>query len=173
MVADLEHGKMTRGRMAELYQRHYADTLRLAYLVTGERALAEDLVQEAFLRVFARFVDLRDKDAFGPYLRRTVINLANKHFRRRKTESAYLARHGRSPRDVVADPDPIGDAALRQALFGLPARQRSAIVLRFYEDLSERQTADILRCRPGTVKSLVSRGLTALRNVIEPEDVVP
>jgi RNA polymerase sigma-70 factor (sigma-E family) len=158
-------------RMAELYERYYPDALRLACLVTGNRALAEDVVHEAFLRVFARFADLRDPDAFGPYLRRTVVNLTRKHFRRRKVESAYLERLGHLPQVIASEPD-ISDAdVLEGALLRLPPRQRMALVLRFYEDLSERQTAEILRCRPGTVKSLVSRGLTSLRDAIGTDGV--
>ena len=67
------------------------------------------------------------------------------------------------------DRDVAGEQALRRALLALPLRQRTAIVLRFYEDLSERQTADVLQCRPGTVKSLVSRGMEALRSSIDSE----
>src|SRR2546430_8663604 len=80
------------GRLGELYRDHAEPALRLAYLLTGDRGLAEDLVQEAFVRVAGRFVQLRDPDAFGAYLRRAVVNLANSHFRRRRVERTYLAR---------------------------------------------------------------------------------
>jgi DNA-directed RNA polymerase specialized sigma24 family protein len=122
------------GRLGELYLRHANDAVRLAYLLTGDLGLAEDLVQDAFIRVAGRLVHLRDPGAFDAYLRRTVINLSRSYFRRKLSD-----------------------------------RQRVAIVLRFYEDLSERQVADILKCRPGTVKSLVSRGLETLRTQIEGE----
>src|SRR5438094_4098952 len=157
------------GRLADLYVRHLASARRLAYLVTGDRALAEDLVQDAFLRMFGRFQDLRDPGAFEAYLRRTVVNLSRKHFRRRKVERAYVQQHGGSVSVQAPDRDVAGEQALRRALLALPLRQRTAIVLRFYEDLSERQTADLLRCRPGTVKSLVSRGMEALRSSIDSE----
>jgi len=157
------------GKLADLYVRHLASARRLAYLVTGDRGLAEDLVQDAFLRMFGRFQDLRDPGAFEAYLRRTVVNLSRKHFRRRRVERAYVERQAGSLGVEASDRDVAGEQALRRALLALPLRQRTAIVLRFYEDLSERQTADLLRCRPGTVKSLVSRGMEALRSSIDSE----
>jgi RNA polymerase sigma-70 factor (sigma-E family) len=160
------------GRLGELYLRHASDAVRLAYLLTGDLGLAEDLVQDAFIRVAGRLVHLRDPSAFDAYLRRTVINLSRSTFRRRRVERAYVARERgaigsetRWPEGSVEDRD-----ALWRALGRLSDRQRVAIVLRFYEDLSERQVADILKCRPGTVKSLVSRGLETLRTQIEGED---
>src|SRR5204862_4558039 len=80
------------GRLAELYVRHSAEATRLAYMLTGDRALAEDLAQDAFVRLAGRLVHLRDPGAFHAYLRRTVVNLSNSHFRRRKVERAYLER---------------------------------------------------------------------------------
>src|SRR5439155_18266071 len=80
------------GRLGELYLRHVDDAVRLAYLLTGERALAEDLVQDAFVRLAGRLVHLRDRGAFDAYLRRTVVNLCNSQFRRRRVERAYLER---------------------------------------------------------------------------------
>ena len=157
------------GRLADIYVRHLASARRLAYLVTGDRVIAEDLVQDAFLRVFGRFQDLRDPGAFEAYLRRTVVNLSRKHFRHQKVERAYLQRQAGSTSVEAPGRDVPGEQALRGALLALPLRQRTAIVLRFYEDLSERQTADVLRCRPGTVKSLVSRGMETLRTSIDSE----
>src|SRR5947208_13489642 len=80
------------GRLGELYLRHADDAVRLAYLLTGERALAEDLVQDAFVRLAGRLAHLRDPGAFHAYLRRTVVNLSNSYFRRRKVERAYVER---------------------------------------------------------------------------------
>jgi RNA polymerase sigma-70 factor (sigma-E family) len=160
------------GRLGELYLRYADDAVRLAYLLTGDRALAEDLVQDAFVRLAGRLVHLRDPGAFPAYLRKTVVNLSHSHFRRKKVERAYLERarvaigmHGRVSDGSLEDRE-----LLWQALGRLSGRQRAAIVLRFYEDLPERQVAEILKCRPGTVKSLVSRGLETLRNEIRGED---
>ena len=145
----------------------------MAYLTTGDLALAEDLVQDAFVRLAGRLVHLRDPGAFEAYLRRTVVNLSRSHFRRKRVERAYLARTGSaieghddgSSGGSVEDRD-----VLWRALQQLSSRQRIAIVLRFYEDLPEREVAEILRCRPGTVKSLVSRGLETMRREIRGED---
>jgi len=148
------------GRLGELYEAHAPEAARLAYLLTGDRALAEDLVHEAFVRLFGRYRDLRHPEAFRSYLRTTVVNLARSHFRHRRVERAYLQREGRLP-------EPAGDAGGREemwdALLRLRPRQRAAIVLRFYEDLTEAQAAEVLGCAAGTVKSLVSRGLDQLR----------
>jgi RNA polymerase sigma-70 factor (sigma-E family) len=150
-------------RLAQLYVQHAPDAIRVAYLLTGERALAEDLVQEAFVRLAGRFTDLRNPDAFPGYLRKTVVNLSRMHFRRRKVERAYLEREREQP--IAAEPPPEVEEyeSMKRALLLLPERQRAALVLRFYEDLSERDTAEILGCRSGTVKSLVFRGLASLR----------
>jgi RNA polymerase sigma factor (sigma-70 family) len=125
------------------------------------------------VRLAGRLAHLRDEGAFEAYLRRTVVNLARSHFRRRKVERAYLARTtpaGRPRADATAFPDVEDRDALWHALAGLPARQRTALVLRFYEDLSERQIADVMRCPVGTVKSLLSRGLRTLRTQIGGEE---
>jgi RNA polymerase sigma-70 factor (sigma-E family) len=149
-------------RLGELYVRHAPDAIRLAYLLTGDRTLAEDLVQEAFARFVGRLHHLRDPDAFESYLRRTLVNLSRSHFRRRRVERAYLDRLARAaPRGVDQTEDL--DEMMHEALLRLPPRQRSAIVLRFYVDLTDAQTAEAMRCRPGTVRSLVSRGMATLR----------
>jgi RNA polymerase sigma-70 factor (sigma-E family) len=159
------------GRLGELYVRHADDAVRLAFLLTGDRGLAEDLVQDAFVRLAGRLVHLRDPGAFDAYLRRTVLNLTNSHFRRKRVERAYLARARGAigTQEGRSDPSVEDRDALWRALGRLSKRQRVAIVLRFYEDLSEREVAETLKCRPGTVKSLVSRGLATLRNEIEGE----
>src|SRR5437867_12545204 len=96
------------GRLAELYVRHAAEAARLAYLLTGDRQLAEDLVQDAFVRLAGRLVHLRDAGAFDAYLRRTVVNLANSHFRRKRVERAYLKRErgGMQTEESLPDPGP-------------------------------------------------------------------
>lgn len=150
-----------RSRLDELYRLHAPDALRLAYLLTGDRALAEDLAQEAFVRMLGRFRDLRNPDAFWWYLRKTVVNLANSHFRRRRVERAYLEREAAQPRP--AGPDIDDRHSMRQALFALRPDHRAAVVLRFYEDLTEHETAELLGWPVGTVKSTVSRAMERLR----------
>jgi RNA polymerase sigma-70 factor (sigma-E family) len=161
-VVDRREGAGT-DRLGDLYLSHAAGAVRLAYLLTGDRALAEDLVQDAFVRLAGRLAHLRDEGAFDAYLRRTVVNLVRSQFRRRRVERAYLERTPPESGRVDPGPDPDEREALWRALGRLPVRQRAALVLRFYEDLSERQVAEVLRCPTGTVKSLVSRGLRNLR----------
>jgi RNA polymerase sigma-70 factor (sigma-E family) len=159
-------------KLGELYLRSVDGAVRLAYLITGDRAVAEDLAQDAFVRLAGRLVHLRDPGAFDAYLRRTVVNLSRSYFRRRKLERAYLKRaEGMVERALTGRPSSMEDReVLWRALGRLSERQRVAIVLRYYEDMSEAQVAEILRCRPGTVKSLVSRGLDAMRNEIRGEE---
>jgi RNA polymerase sigma-70 factor (sigma-E family) len=164
MVA--QGGATGHGSLADLYVEHAPDGIRLAFLLTGDRALAEDLVQDAFAKLVGRLRHLRDPNAFGAYLRRTIVNLATSHFRHQRVARAYLERVAKAP-SVEANPNDELDEAMHAALLQLPERQRAAIVLRFYEDLTDVQTAAILRCSAGTVRSLVSRGMTTLRQTLE------
>jgi RNA polymerase sigma factor (sigma-70 family) len=153
-----------RASLEELYVRHAPDARRLAYLMTGDRALAEDLTQEAFARMVGRLAHLRDREAFGAYLRQTVVNLCRMQFRRTRVERTYIQRLQRST--IEASPEPGGGVLedLWTAIRRLPDRQRMAVVLCYYEDLSEEQAAEILRCRPGTYRSLLSRARSSLRS---------
>jgi RNA polymerase sigma-70 factor (sigma-E family) len=164
--ADAGPAEGVGGRLGALFLRHGDGAVRLAYLLTGDRSLAEDLVQDAFVKLAGRLTHLRDPDAFDAYLRRTVVNLANSHWRRKRLERAYLERQRGRVGPTPTEPDIGSRDALWRALQKLTERQRAAIVLRYYEDLSEQQVADILGCRQGTVKSLVSRGLDVLRGEV-------
>jgi RNA polymerase sigma-70 factor (sigma-E family) len=154
------------GRLEDLYVRNAPGALRLAYFLTGNRELAEDLVQEAFVRVAGRFRHLRMPDAFDTYLRRTIVNLFTSQMRRTKLERAFVARHGAEPAVAGEPSDPAARDQLWRAIHTLPERQRAAIVLRFYEDLSEQRSAEILGCSPGALNQLVVRGMAALREQI-------
>ena len=162
-VVAVEREVGLRGRLADAYVRCAPGGIRLAYLLTGDRTFAEDLVQEAFVRFVGRLRFLRDPEAFEPYLRRTIVNLSKNHFRRRAVERAYLEREGPRTEHVSTDPDVATYDTLRSALLGLPLRQRTALVLRYYEDLPDATIAELLGCRQATVRSLVARGLEALR----------
>lgn len=154
----------TTGRLAELYVRHAPGGTRLAYLLTGDPALAEDLMQDAFVRVVGRLEHLRTPDAFHAYLRRAIVNLAKNHFRHAAVERAFLARQASGePRTEAPETTVVEHESMRRALLSLPPRQRAALALRFYEDLPEDDIAQILRCRPGTARSLITRGVQALR----------
>ncbi len=165
----MDPGEERERHLDELYRRHVPDMVRLAYIVTGDASAAEDLAQEAFVRAAGRFAHVRSRDAFGGYLRRTLLNLCKNRFRRRDTERTFLARE----RPTLEEHHPQAAADVRQdvriALLRLPERQRAAIALRFFEDLSVEETARILGCRPGTVKSLTSRALEALRASLREE----
>jgi RNA polymerase sigma-70 factor (sigma-E family) len=156
-----------RSARADLYLRYSSAAFRLAFLLTGDRELADDLVHDAFVRLFGRLFHLRNPDAFEAYLRQTVVNLCRMHFRRKRVERTYLRREeqGFQQRDPGPDVDVRED--LWQALLRLPERQRIAIVLHYYEDLSEQRASEVLRCRPGTYRSLVSRGIAQLRLTLQ------
>jgi RNA polymerase sigma-70 factor (sigma-E family) len=161
MRADVKAVRMEGGVLAELYAQHAGDALRLAYLLTGDASLAEDLVQDAFVRLAGRLLHLRQRGGFHAYLRQTVVNLARSHFRRKALDRRFIERHTEPP--PVEPPDLSDQEITRGALMELPLRQRTAVVLRYFEDLSEAQTAELMRCRPAAVKSLVSRGMASLR----------
>ncbi|MDQ4124709.1 MAG: SigE family RNA polymerase sigma factor [Actinomycetota bacterium] len=150
-------------RLETLYSEHARGAVRLAFLVIGDEHQAQDIAQEAFVRIAGRFHDLRNPDAFPGYLRATVLNLSRGYLRRLRTQREYLKRAPRREGEAPAD-DAAGRDEMWRALQKLPYRQRAALVLRYYEDLSERQAADALGCSVSAVKSLVSRGLEALRS---------
>lgn len=140
-----------------VFRREYDAMLRLAHLITGSTEAAEDVVQESFVRLCRNW----DRAAQpGAYLRTVVVSRCRSWQRRRILE--------RQPQPRPPTPAAGGDAReLLDALARLGARQRAALVLRFYADLSEAEVAQALGCRPGTVKSLVHRGLRNLEGMIE------
>lgn len=141
----------------ELYGTQYGRMVRVAYLLTGSNDIAEELVQDAFVRVRGR-IDQVDNPV--GYLRAAVVNACRNFGRHVSIER----RHHQSERvpELFDRPDLLADALAK-----LPARQRAALVLRYYDGLSEAEIAAALGCRPGTVKSTTSRALAELRKVIE------
>src|SRR5688572_1834779 len=166
-VAQPEVAVGARLDLADLYERSAPGAIRLAYLLTGDRSVAEDITQDAFVRVSGRLAHLREGGAFDAYLRRAVVNLSKNHFRRRAVERAFLERANLASATQGHEQPFVEREATMAALARLPQRQRAAIVLRFYEDLTEDAIAQILRCRNGTVRSLVTRGVQALRADIQ------
>ena len=160
-------GSVTSRRLAELYERHVGRAVALAALI-GDRDAAEDVAHEAFIRTAGRLAGLRDPSAFEAYLRRTVVNLCRARARRASIERRSLGwlvqRETESPTSRTEDHD-----LLWRALRALPQRQRAAVVLRYYEDLSEEQTGDALGCSARAVNALVSRAMATLRTRIEKE----
>jgi RNA polymerase sigma-70 factor (sigma-E family) len=159
------------GGIDELYARHIGTGVRLAFLLTGDRGHAEDLAQEAFIRCIGRFRHLRQPDAFEAYFRRAIVNLHTSGLRRRRLERAWLHREGASSAARVStQPDVGAREDLWRALATLPPRQRAALVLRYYEDLSEHDAAQVLGCSVAALKSLVARGSETLRDLIRGEE---
>jgi RNA polymerase sigma factor (sigma-70 family) len=140
-----------------LYRAEHARLVRRVFLIVGSTALAEDVVHETFVEVFRRWSTL---DAPGAYLQRSVMNNAARCAKRARREVSE------QPVTVVRSAGLAFDD-VRDALVVLPFRQRAAIVLRYYEGLTEREIAELLRCRPGTVGPLITRGLRRLQEVIE------
>ncbi len=155
--------------LQDLYVRHAPAALRLAYFLSGDREVARDLVQDAFVRVAGRFRHLRQPDEFDAYLRRTIVNLHASRLRRLKVERSSLAREAALSIPTAVETDHAVRDEMWHAILGLPPRQRAAIVLRFYEDLSERQAAEVLRCSVGALNQLVVRATANLRDRIGEE----
>jgi RNA polymerase sigma-70 factor (sigma-E family) len=160
-VAGSDETRQVR-RLKELFHAEQPGMLRLAMLMVGEREVARDLVQESFLRVYSRIDDL---DQPGAYLRTTLVNLCRSHHRHRDVVDRY-APAGPQAVPPPALPEDLSDVWL--ALEALPERQRHALVLRYYLDLSDDEIAELLGARPSTVRSLMSRGIAQLRKVVEP-----
>lgn len=135
--------------------------LRVAFLLTGDRGHAEDLLQTALMKTSRRWTHLVDREASYAYVRRVMVNTQTSWLRRRRVVESFVDIVPESAAHLD-DFSSIEGRAL-PALAQLPAGMRAIIVLRFYEDLSEAETAKLLGCSVGTVKSQTSRGLARLR----------
>ncbi len=158
--------------VAELFDREARSLVRLARIFCDDHASAEDLVQEAFIRLHRSADKIRDLDRAPAFLRSIVINLARDHNRR----GLMSLRHHRTM--TVPDPVPSaeddsvdadGNAAMLDAVRQLPERQRACLVLRYYLDLSERDIAETLGISPNSVKTHTRRGLAALESLVGPD----
>jgi RNA polymerase sigma-70 factor (sigma-E family) len=152
--------------------------LRTAWLLTGDRGHSEDIVQTVLERTARRWTRLQGSPE--AYARRSVINLANDRWRRRRTSVTEVQVADLATLGENAGRDPIAEIELRQALLHalreLPPRQRAVLVLRYFLDLDERDVAVTLGVSVGTVKSSASRGLARLRSrapYLDPSTVVP
>jgi len=140
--------------LEEVYRSERAAVLRLATALTGDRLAAEDIVQDAFVEMSRRWDRL---DNPRGYLRTAVVNRSRSHHRRLGT----IRRHSPRPVALMVEAPELDE--LWAVLARLPHRRRVALVLRFYEDLSVEEIARLMKCRPGTVSSLLHRGLDDLR----------
>jgi RNA polymerase sigma-70 factor (sigma-E family) len=146
-----------------MLDRHSRALLRTAYLLTGDRHLAEDLLQSALAKTWTRWSTIRDPDRADAYVRTVMVNLSISWWRRRW--------RGELPTRQVPEVAAAGDDyagvdsrdEIGRALAALTARQRAIVVLRFYDDLSESDVAAAVGCSVGTVKSTASRALATMR----------
>ena len=157
--SDEEFREFIRGR--------WAATVRLAYGLTGDTGHAEDVAQDAFARAYASWGRVSRAGDPQAYVRRIVINEYRRRFRKQRVAEELP---GVLPDAGTMPPGPEERSALLDALRSLGPRQRAVIVLRYWMDLSEAETAAALNCSRGTVKSQASRGLAALKlKVVEGE----
>jgi RNA polymerase sigma-70 factor (sigma-E family) len=142
------------GSIEAVYQASAARLRRLAYLMVGSLAVAEELVQEAFLRLHERWDDVDQPPA---YVRTVLVNLCQRWRRRKITQPDETRRL----EDLVTEAPEIDETW--KLIEGLPDEQRIVLVLRYYEDLPTAEIAEILGCRPVTVRTRIHRALTRLR----------
>jgi RNA polymerase sigma-70 factor (sigma-E family) len=161
----------TTDSFAELFYTHFGGLIRLATLIGADDP--EDVVQEAFARLHTRKHVLRDLDSTLPYLRATVVNLSRSRLRhldvvRRHRDSI---RHEPAPADAHAPEQAVvlreDQQEVLDALGTLPTRQREALVLRYWQELSVGDTAEVMGISPGAVKSHTARALAAMARVLE------
>jgi RNA polymerase sigma-70 factor (sigma-E family) len=150
------------GGFREYVTTRSGSLLRAAYLLTGNRADAEDLVQAALAKTYQAWDRIQDTRALDGYVRKAMVNTHISWWRRRRLDEYPTDE---IPDRAVADHAPGSDLqdTLRRAIDRLPQRMRAAVVLRYYEDMSEAEVADALGVSLGTVKSTVSRAVAKLR----------
>jgi RNA polymerase sigma-70 factor (sigma-E family) len=156
-----------------LHREHYASLVRLASLMLGDVGLAEQVVQDAFVKLQLRWGGLRHLDRAPAYLRSSVMNGARSQLRRQKVRDRHDARRTVAPAAgtpeasvVAADEHDRVVAALRR----LPERQREALALRYFLDLPEAETAAAMGVSAGSVKTHMHRGLAALAQLLGEND---
>jgi RNA polymerase sigma-70 factor (sigma-E family) len=153
--------------VAALYRAQAAGLIRLAYLMLGDRAAAEDVVQDAFFGLYRRWDRLADPAGALPYVRSSVLNGCRTALRRRALGhrvTAYQPPTGSAEAAVLSREE---RQEVMRAVRRLPDRQREALVLRFYLDLPDLEIARIMGIRPGTVRSAMHRALKALGHLLE------
>lgn len=152
---------MRREPLPQFAARCGLELLRFAYLVCGDRQRAEDLVQEVLLAIYRRFGDTLPLDNPHGYARRAIVHANVSRSRRASSRELPVAL---VPDLAAAEADDVAERdELWRALRRLPERQRAVLVMRFYLDASDEEIGRTLGCRRGTVRSLASRALAALR----------
>jgi RNA polymerase sigma-70 factor (sigma-E family) len=156
--------------VAHLFATQYRPLVRLAVLLVHDDGVAEELVQDLFVTLHQRWGRLRDPDKAVAYLRQSVVNRARSALRHRSVVDRYLRRQGPPATAPSADLSVLDAETTSEVLAAvrtLPTRQREALVLRYYGDLSEAEIAETMGVSQGAVKSHTSRGLAALRKLME------
>jgi RNA polymerase sigma factor (sigma-70 family) len=153
--------------LANLYARHASDAARLAYLLTGDRHVAEDIAHDAIVRVGGRLLGLREPEKAAGYLFRTVVNLSRGHGRALTRDRKLRERLG--PARPTEQPDLPEREHLWQALMKLSQRHRTALYLRYYLGLPEAEAAHVLGISVSAMKSLTKRAIQACRKRLSEE----
>jgi len=152
----------------DLYERHYVRLVRLAVLLVGDAGRAEEIVQDAFVDLVARWRTIRDPGAAASYVQRCVVNGARSHLRHRRVVNRQPASKPSAANSAETEAlVGIEHERVLSVLSELPGRQREVLVLRYYGQLSEAEIADALGISRGSVKSHNSRGLRSLRTAME------
>jgi RNA polymerase sigma-70 factor (sigma-E family) len=157
-------------QMTALFDRHYASMCRLAFVILGDAATAEEIVMDAMIKTFSGWRRIREVDRMDAYLRRVVVNMCRSKIRRKSVEARVNAVSFR--RDELRGPewDPERHETSRiviDAVRDLPERQRACVVLRYFDDLSEAQIADVMQCSVGTVKSQLAKARGKLESSLQ------
>lgn len=150
--------------LTQLYTLHYQGLVRMAAMLLDDRSTSEEVVQDAYVKMHAAWRRIKEPEAATAYLRTTVINLARSRMRRRQVAQKHAPKPlPDAPSAEVGALEVLERDRVVAALHLLPSRQREALVLRYYADLSESQIADAMGISAGAVKSHASRGMAALR----------
>ena len=157
-----------KSQVAALYQAHSLGLVKLAVLMVDDQSTAEDVVQEAFLGLYRKWQSLRSADAALGYLRSSVLNGCRGVHRVRYRRQAIILEEPEHIASAEAEAM-LGEAhrEVLDALRQLPRRQREAVVLRYYLDMTEAQAAEAMGVAQGTVKSATSRGLASLARMLK------
>jgi RNA polymerase sigma-70 factor (sigma-E family) len=160
--------------IAELFDREYKSLHRLAYVFVADAAVAEEIVMEAFVKIFSGWNRFRSIDHKSAYLKQMVVNGCRSRLRRRGIErrvNEFAHRNLARPQGLESDHSDM-QMDLWNAVRRLPDRQRAAVVLRYLEDLPEAEIADVLDCSVGTVKSQLSRARRKLEVLLTEETIL-
>jgi RNA polymerase sigma-70 factor (ECF subfamily) len=178
---DLQAVRLLKGGdvsgLEALVARYQAKAIRTAFLITHDEALAEDVVQETFVRIYQRIRQFDDSRPFAPYLMRSIVNAAINATKYSVRRNPAAGMDLRAVEELVSHAGPLEDRAeygqlkheIHAALAQLPQQQRAVIVQRYYLEMSEKEMAETLKTPPGTVKWLLHAARRRLRLLLGTE----